>query len=413
MTFPEIVKTTLWDIIDEMSRSLSSFVKNPDKDFIRKRKLDFKKMMHLIISMESGSLNHELLKFFEYDSSVPTGSAFYQQRSKLSVSAFRHLLKEFNIARNLKDADTFHEPNGKSVSGFNMVHTISLYEVCSKRYFDLEVQPGRLKNEFQAICNLMDRYAYGGSPIFIADRGFSSYNVFAHAIENNVDFLIRAKDLNVQRFLGVWTLPDKLDTTIELILTRTQSKKKHKHPEKESQYRYICKNIAFDYLNPADISDEYLLKLRIVRVEVSDGVFENIITTLSEEDFTPDNIKYCYNLRWGIETSFRDLKHTIGATNLHSKKTEYVAFELWSKLILYNFCSIIILHVPVKSRNRKYEYQVNFSLAMKICFDFLRGVAPPNVESLISKYILPIRPDRNYARQHRVQKPISFSYRFV
>lgn len=97
MTFPEIVKTTLWDIIDEMSRSLSSFVKNPDKDFIRKRKLDFKKMMHLIISMESGSLNHELLKFFEYDSAVPTNSAFYQQRSKLSVSAFRHLLKEFNL----------------------------------------------------------------------------------------------------------------------------------------------------------------------------------------------------------------------------------------------------------------------------------------------------------------------------
>lgn len=80
--------------------------------------------------------------------------------------------------------------------------------------------------------------------------------------------------MNVQRFLGVGTLPDKLDTTIELILTRTQSKKKHKHPEKESQYHYICKNIAFDYLNPADISDEYLLKLRIVRVEVSDGVFE-------------------------------------------------------------------------------------------------------------------------------------------
>ena len=350
MTFPEIVKTTLWDIIDEMSRSLSSFVKNPDKDFIRKRKLDFKKMMHLIISMESGSLNHELLKFFEYDSSVPTGSAFYQQRSKLSVSAFRHLLKEFNlkfplekfrgkyyliacdgsefnIARNLKDADTFHEPNGKSVSGFNMVHTISLYEVCSKRYLDLEVQPGRLKNEFQAICNLMDRYAYGGSPIFIADRGFSSYNVFAHAIENHVDFLIRAKDLNVQRFLGVETLPDKLDTTIELILTRTQSKKKHKHPE-------------------------------------------NIITTLSKEDFTPDDIKYCYNLRWGIETSFRDLKHTIGATNLHSKKTEFVAFELLSRLILYNFCSIVILHVPVKSKNRKYEYQVG-----------LIGIMPASIES--------------------------------
>ena len=173
----------------------------------------------------------------------------------------------------------------------------------------------------------MVRYAYGGLPIFIADRGFSSYNVFVHAIENKVDFLIRAKDLNVQRFLGVEILLDKLDTTVELILTRTQSKKKHKHPE-------------------------------------------NIITTLSKEDFTPDDIKYCYNLRWGIETSFRDLKHTIGATNLHSKKTEFVAFELLSRLILYNFCSIVILHVPVKSKNRKYEYQVG-----------LIGIMPASIES--------------------------------
>ena len=67
MTFPETVKTTLWDIIDEMSLSISSFVNNPDKDFLRRRKLDFKKMMRLIISMESGSMNHELLKFFNYD----------------------------------------------------------------------------------------------------------------------------------------------------------------------------------------------------------------------------------------------------------------------------------------------------------------------------------------------------------
>ena len=52
MTFPETVKTTLWDIIDEMSLSISSFVHNPDKDFLRRRKLDFKKMMRLIISME-------------------------------------------------------------------------------------------------------------------------------------------------------------------------------------------------------------------------------------------------------------------------------------------------------------------------------------------------------------------------
>ena len=47
MPFPETVKTTLWDIIDEMSLSISSFANNPDKDFLRRRKLDFKNMIFL------------------------------------------------------------------------------------------------------------------------------------------------------------------------------------------------------------------------------------------------------------------------------------------------------------------------------------------------------------------------------
>lgn len=435
-TFPKTVKTTLWSIIDEMSLSTSAFVKNPDSDFSRKRKLDFQTMMHLMISMESGCLNHELLKFFNYDTSTPTTSAFYQQRSKLSISAFRHLLQEFNlkfplekfkqkyflvacdgsefsVPRNPADTDTFHEPNGKSASGFNTIHTVSMYELSSKRYLDMEIQPGRLKNEFQAACNLIDRYSYGENPIFIADRGFASYNVFAHAIENNHHFIIRAKDVNVQRFLGKDSLPDSLDTTIELFLTRSQSKKKRKYPEKESQYRYIAHNATFDYLDPNDRYDEYLMKLRIVRFQVADGIFENIITNLPAESFSIDEIEYCYHLRWGIETAFRDLKHTIGTSNFHSKKTEFIQFELLCRLILYNFCSIIILHTSVKKKSRKYVYQINFSLSMKICFDFLNGVELSNIESLISKYILPIRPQRNYARQHRVQKPAGFSYRYV
>ena len=111
----------------------------------------------------------ENLRFPGERSSAPS----HRHRTKFPLEKFRNKYyliacdgSEFNIARNPKDADTFHEPNGKSASGFNMVHTISLYEVCSKRYLDLEVQPGCRKNEFQAICNLIDQYSYGGHPIF-------------------------------------------------------------------------------------------------------------------------------------------------------------------------------------------------------------------------------------------------------
>ncbi|MDE6232740.1 MAG: transposase, partial [Lachnospiraceae bacterium] len=118
--------------------------------------------------------------------------------------------------------------------------------------------------------------------------------------------------------------------------------------------------------------------------------------------------------RWNIELSFRDLKHTIGTLNFHSRKRKYIEQELWCRLILYNFCSIIIVHTPVKADGKKYIYQVNFSMAMKICIAFLRDEnSPPDTESLIRRYILPIRPERNYARQHRIQHPASFAYRFV
>ena len=59
----------------------------------------------------------------------------------------------------------------------------------------------------------------------IADRGFASYHVFAHAIENGIDFIIWAKDVSVQRMLRLNALPDSLDTTMGIFLSRTRSNK--------------------------------------------------------------------------------------------------------------------------------------------------------------------------------------------
>jgi hypothetical protein len=321
---------------------------------------------------------------------------------------------EFNITRNPNDSDTFHPPNGKSTKGFNMLHTISLYDILSKRYLDCVVQPGRHKNEFRAICDLVDRYSYGGIPIFIADRGCSSYNFFAHAKEKGVLFIVRAKDINTRRLLNLVTLPDRIDTGVDIILSRSQSVKKRKSPELAGQYRYISSEVTFDYIEHGS-DNEYPLSLRIVRVEVSEGVFQNIITNLPADEFSADEIKRLYRLRWDIETSFRDLKHTIGTTNFHSKKTEYIEQEIWGRLILFNFCAVITTNVVIAQGDTKHVYQVNFAMAMKICHHFIRlkeDKPPPDVEALIGSYSLPIRHDRNFARQHRFQLPASFCYRF-
>ena len=436
MSFPQKVKSTLWAVVDAMACNTSLFVKNPEKDFTRDRKLGFVQLIHFFLCMGSGCINHELLKYFYFlPDEVPTASAFLRQRAKLLPETFHHILTqfnlrfppkglwgrysliaadgcEFNIARNPQDPSTFHPASGRSKKGFNSLHTISLYDLLSKRYLDVVIQPGRLKNEFAALCQLIDRYIYGGCPIFVADRGFASYNVFAHALEKGCFFAIRAKDVNTRRLLEADSLPQQIDKWVDVIFTRSNSKKKRLHPELAPFYRYICKAVPFDFIT--DSCPEYPMRLRVVRFQIAEGVYENIITNLPSDEFSLEQIKHIYHLRWGQETSFRDLKHTIGTANFHSKSPEYIGFEILCRMTLYNFCTIITMEVPIKKRTGKWEYQVNLSMAIKICFEFLSDrMGPGSVNDLISRYILPIRPERTYARQLRFQAPASFAYRFI
>ncbi len=436
MSFPQKVKSTLWAVVDAMACNTSLFVKNPGKDFTRDRKLGFVQLIHFFLCMGSGCINHELMKYFYFlPDEVPTASAFLRQRAKLLPETFHHILTqfnlrfptkglwgrysliaadgcEFNIARNPQDPSTFHPASGRSKKGFNSLHTISLYDLLSKRYLDVVIQPGRHKNEFAALCQLIDRYIYGGCPIFVADRGFASHNVFAHALEKGCFFAIRAKDVNTRRLLAADSLPQQIDKWVDVILTRSKSKKKRLHPELAPFYRYICKAVPFDFIT--DSCPEYPMRLRVVRFQIAEGVYENIITNLPSDEFSLEQIKHIYHLRWGQETSFRDLKHTIGTANFHSKSPEYIGFEILCRMTLYNFCTIITIEVPIKKRTGKWEYQVNLSMAIKICFEFLSDrMGPGSVNDLISRYILPIRPERTYARQLRFQAPASFAYRFI
>lgn len=442
MNFAVSVKNSLISEIDAMSNTPELFCNNPNKDFTRLRKISFKDMLMFPIVMEGGTLRHELYKYFDYNSNTLSNSAYCQQRNKIKDGTFNTLFHRFNnhydpkpykgkyqlmaadgctftFTRNPADTDAYYAPDGKSTKGFNQIHTVALYDLESERYVDAIIQPIRKKNEFKALSELIDAYTIRNTsqliPIFLADRGFYAYNVFAHAIENNAYFLIRIKDQNMERLTGYEVLPELLDNDITRILSRSKNRKKHKHPESEDSYRYICKSVRFDYLSPEDIYDEYTVNLRILRFKISEDSYENVVTNLPRSDFSCEDIKSLYHRRWGIETSFCKLKHVIGTRNFHSKKREYITQEIWARLILYNFCSIITQHVAIKKCKRKFEYQANFTVAFNACHYYIRlhtGEKPPNIESLIAQNILPIRPHRNYARQHRFQIPVSFTYRF-
>lgn len=97
-------------------------------------------------------------------------------------------------------------------------------------------------------------------------------------------------------------------------------------------------------------------------------------------------------MRWGIETSFIELKYIIGLTNLHCKREDFIVQEIFARLIMYNFCERILQYTVIEQDDdRKYQYQVNFTMAMQICIDFFKSlVGEIDFYDLVCKYIVPI-----------------------
>ena len=54
------------------------------------------------------------------------------------------------------------------------------------------------------------------------------------------------------------------------------------------------------------------MDLRVLKFPISETDYECILTNLPENEFSTIEIKELYAMRWGIETSFRELKYAVG-----------------------------------------------------------------------------------------------------
>lgn len=432
--YVDLIKGNLDTLLSEMDTYSYLFCKNPETDFTRKRKLGFKEMLRILLSMGGNSLKLELMEYFSYSVDTVTSAAFVQQREKLLPEAFQFLFHQFTkvslssrtyqdyrllavdgsdlcISHNPNDLENYF-PNGPKAKGFNLLHLNAMYDLCSRVYVDALVQPGRKTDERQALIDMIKRCDSREKTIVIADRGYENYNVFENIEQKGWNYAIRIKDINSNGISSALVIPDEesFDKEYNILMTRRQTKEIKAHPEK---YKYMPNNQKFDYL-PVDDQGTYPVHFRIVRFPISENQFEVLITNLSKKEFPIEKLKELYHMRWGIETSFRELKYAIGLTNFHAKKVAYITQEIFARLTMYNFCEIITMHVVLHQKDRKHTYQVNFTMAIAICVKYFKckgNIPPPDVEALIQKNILPVRNGRTDPRKVRTKSLVSFLYR--
>ena len=149
------------------------------------------------------------------------------------------------------------------------------------------------------------------------------------------------------------------------------------------------------------------------RIDKNPENYETIITSLSPEEFPIEEIKDLYHMRWGVETSFREMKYSNGLIHLHAKNEDSVLQEVFAHFIMYNFCSRIILSVPIEQKkSNKHTYQANFNIAIQLCRDYFSSSLEFDKLLIgIKQNTEPIRPGRQDKRKLKAKGFVPFIYR--
>ncbi len=375
--------------------------------FIRTRLLPLDKLTMHIATRGSQDISKCLIDDFGNGDKRPDKSALVKAMDKIDESYWEALsdfiLDEITKTTEMKTLNGFEvyaidstslalAPYDKECFQENMVthgqvkshhalHINSAYDVCNDMFVGTDIQKGKQLNENKAAITLVRELANGKKQIFLFDRGYPSYNLIAHLIANGQYFLIRSSNTNS---LGgaLWKKYSngKKEGSINVTVTLTRLYKgTFDGKEGYEDYIYAPKSMNFDFLpeksplkrggkykrdelDKALKDCSYTLSFRIVRVKIgeegSDNEYETLITNLSEEEFSDEECKKLYFMRWGEETAFRELKHHEHLLYLHAKRTDFVIAEVHTAIMLHNMTAAASLKaVEIGERRRDKEEQ--------------------------------------------------------
>lgn len=429
---PKIIFNRFNSCIQSVLDDLDKFVVRPGKDFSRPRSCTPKRMITAIMSMESHSVNKEIFQIFPSGkpkitkNDLVTKSAFVQARAKLNQFVFPFLFQDFNrripfsktkdglhfigfdgsdfnVPADIKDCNSFIPYNSNN-GGYYQYHLNFAYDLLEERYSDIVIQPRKMLNEPSASCEMVDRKAISGKCLYIADRGYHSFNLMAHIMEKKDFFLIREKDIHAKNspFKNLVHETDtEFDITHTFIITRSR--------KKDSGTSFTCKffpkSERFDFIPTDDKESIYEIPFRLIGIKLDNGTMEYLITNLPAKKYPITALKEYYRLRWKEEVSFLHLKYGIALNYFHSIKREFLIQEIYAKLILFNFISLLISCVKLQQKDTKYKYKPSFSHAVETGRNYLSGRIEHNaVIELLLMNMTPIRPGRKYKRNMKSQK---------
>ena len=331
---PKWISCRLDNVIDSTVDSIKCFCVDPTSNFTRSRILTPKTLIKFILGLQAHSLSGEVSDYFTSSNiDIPSISAVSQRRDLLYPEIFKSINGYYILAQDGSDINLpfWHDDTQISYGQDSIVcqyHLNALYDCINHVFWESRIDLPTKKSEKSALIDFINHRNYPENSIITADRGYESYNLIAHCIENNQKFVFRVKDIDTRS--GIMTsisLPDEtFDITVTRTLTNLQTNEVKKN--ENNQFVFVPSTSVFDYLDACNRF--YNLSFRIVRFKIADDKYETLVTNLDENEFGLSDFKDLYHLRWNEETAFYYLKHAVGMLYFHCKKRQHIQQEIYA-----------------------------------------------------------------------------------
>lgn len=324
--------------------------------FTRNRKLTFPVMIVLLLNFLTRTMQIELDDFFanvlDADTDSVTKQAFFKARKNILPEAFKELFlmtrdmalsknkikrhkgyrilaidgSELRLDKTKENKDIFlpesHSPENKTNAEISLLYDVISHYVIDAQIGSIGVSEREyaMKNlaYFSNICNEKD--------IVIFDRGYPSGDMIAAMSDMGCKYLMRLQG-----------------STFKCVKENTSS---------DFRTDICARNSSYS--------------VRVVRVVLSTGEVETLITNLSEDEFCTNDFLDLYFLRWGIETTYDTLKNKLLIEKFAGRSPIAVLQEYYAMMFILNCIAAMSETVNRKlaaaKSGCKYRYRANVNL---------------------------------------------------
>lgn len=384
-------------------------------DFTRNRKLSFPELCLMIIKSGKRGLRVGIDEFLtESKSEIDSYSkaAFCKARKKISPEAFKELFREtvtdFYSEEKVKtfkgyrvlaiDGSDFNLPNNKEIIEFYGAQNSKgapqaqavcscLYDVLNEIIVDAALEPQNF-NERNAAQNHIEYFSTisSGKEILLMDRGYPSETILKLIENKGFNYIIRA--------------------------------------EKNNFFREVRKIKSEDEIIERKISKDEVLKIRVLNIQLPNGTVETLLTNINDSCFSTEDFALLYKMRWNIETKYDELKNKFMIEDFTGISPICIQQDFYATIFLSNLLTYLKLdnqkkvNTLNKSKNKKYEMQINTSAAV---YELKTNVVElffasskvkfysifRKIQKTLLETLLPVRPDRSFEHTFRFSSKFS------